>query len=150
MTILAFTGGLSVLAGTVLGLVPAWQTTRPDVVSTLKQDTAGGGQPGQVGGSKVYEIATFVHPSSRGRDHARLLPGDGSDAQTCLPSRAPSGCQTIAAKKKMAHGVRFRAAVRVSRTLSTRRTPRVCRVIRSISRLSISDCTTPTNVTTLR
>ena len=47
-TVLAFTGGVSVLAGTVLGLVPAWQTTRPDVVSTLKQDTAGGGQPGQL------------------------------------------------------------------------------------------------------
>ncbi len=47
-TVLAFTSGISVLAGTVLGLVPAWQTTRPDVAATLKSETAGGGQPGQL------------------------------------------------------------------------------------------------------
>jgi putative ABC transport system permease protein len=45
--VLAFTLGISVLAGTALGLVPALQSTRPDVVATLKEDTAGGGQPGQ-------------------------------------------------------------------------------------------------------
>jgi predicted permease len=44
--VFAFTVAISVLAGTVLGLVPALQSTRPDVVSTLKQETAGGGQPG--------------------------------------------------------------------------------------------------------
>ena len=47
-TVLAFTLGVSLLAGTVLGLVPALQSTRPDVIATLKEDTAGGGQPGQI------------------------------------------------------------------------------------------------------
>ena len=47
-TVFAFTCGISVLAGTVLGLVPALQTTRPDVVAALKEETAGGGQPGQI------------------------------------------------------------------------------------------------------
>ena len=47
-TVLAFTLGVSVVAGTLLGLVPALQSTRPDVASTLKSETAGGGQPGQM------------------------------------------------------------------------------------------------------
>ena len=46
--VLAFTLGISVAAGTLLGLVPALQSTRPDVASTLKSETAGGGQPGQL------------------------------------------------------------------------------------------------------
>ena len=44
--VLAFTLGISVLAGALLGLVPALQATRPDVAATLKRETAGGGQPG--------------------------------------------------------------------------------------------------------
>ena len=48
-TVLAFSVGISVLAGTLLlGLVPALQSTRPDVTSTLKHETAGAGQPGQL------------------------------------------------------------------------------------------------------
>jgi predicted permease len=47
-TVLAFTVGISTIAGTVLGLVPALQSTRPDVASTLKSETAEGGQPGQI------------------------------------------------------------------------------------------------------
>ena len=47
-TVLAFTLGISVVAGALLGLVPALQSTRPDVASTLKSDTAGGDQPGQL------------------------------------------------------------------------------------------------------
>ena len=48
-TVLAFSVGISVLAGTLLlGLVPALQSTRPDVTSTLKRETAGAGQPGQL------------------------------------------------------------------------------------------------------
>ena len=47
-TVLAFTLGVSVVAGALLGLVPALQSTRPDVASTLKSETAGGGQPGQM------------------------------------------------------------------------------------------------------
>ena len=47
-TVLTFTLGISVVAGALLGLVPALQSTRPDVASTLKSETAGGGQPGQL------------------------------------------------------------------------------------------------------
>ena len=46
--VLAFTLGISVVAGGLLGLVPALQSTRPDVASTVKSETAGGGQPGQL------------------------------------------------------------------------------------------------------
>jgi predicted permease len=59
-TVLAFTCGISVLAGTLLGFVPAWQTTRPDVVSTLKQDTAGAGQPGQLGWRSVLVVTQLT------------------------------------------------------------------------------------------
>ncbi len=47
-TVLAFTLGVSVVAGALLGLIPALQSTRPDVASTLKSETTGGGQPGQL------------------------------------------------------------------------------------------------------
>ncbi len=46
--VLAFTLGISVVAGALLGLVPALQSTRPDLASTLKSETAGGGQSGQL------------------------------------------------------------------------------------------------------
>ena len=46
--VLAFTLGLSVGAGALLGLVPALQSTHHDLASTLKSETAGGGQPGQL------------------------------------------------------------------------------------------------------
>jgi predicted permease len=46
--VLAFTLGISAVAGLLLGLVPALQSARSDVVSTLKQDTVGGGQPGRL------------------------------------------------------------------------------------------------------
>ena len=45
--VLAFTLSVSVVAGALIGLLPALQSTRLDLVSTLKSDTAGGGQPGQ-------------------------------------------------------------------------------------------------------
>ena len=47
-TVLAFTLGVSVIAGALLGLVPALQSTRPDLVTALKSDSAGGGQPTQL------------------------------------------------------------------------------------------------------
>lgn len=43
-TVLAFTAGVSCIAGAVLGLIPALQSTRPDLVDSLKSDSAGGGQ----------------------------------------------------------------------------------------------------------
>jgi predicted permease len=45
-TVLAFTLGVSMLAGALLGIVPAWQSTRPDLMTGLKSDTPGGGRPG--------------------------------------------------------------------------------------------------------
>ena len=47
-TVLAFTVGVSLVTGVALGLLPAWQSTRPDVASTLKSESAGGGQPRQI------------------------------------------------------------------------------------------------------
>ena len=62
-TVLAFTCGIALLAGTVLGLVPAWQSTRPDVASMIKQDTAGGGQPERVR-SRRTRRRVAGHPGS--------------------------------------------------------------------------------------
>ena len=45
--VLAFTLGVSVVAGTLLGLVPALQSTRPNLSGVLRSESAGGGQPGQ-------------------------------------------------------------------------------------------------------
>ena len=46
--VLGFTLGVSVVAATLLGLVPALQSTKPDLVTALKSDSAGGGQPTQL------------------------------------------------------------------------------------------------------
>jgi predicted permease len=46
-TVLAFTFGISLIAGIVLGLAPALHGDRGDLASTLKDDTAGGGQRGR-------------------------------------------------------------------------------------------------------
>ncbi len=46
--ILGFTFGVSVAAGALLGLVPALQSTRPDVAGALRSENAGGREPGQL------------------------------------------------------------------------------------------------------
>ena len=46
--VLGFTFGVSVVAGFLLGLVPALQSTRPDVAGALRSESAGGGQPGKL------------------------------------------------------------------------------------------------------
>ena len=46
--VLGFTFGVSVVAGALLGLVPALQSTRPDLAGALRSENAGGGQPGQL------------------------------------------------------------------------------------------------------
>ena len=46
--VLGFTFGVSVAAGALLGLVPAQQSTRPDVAGALRSESAGGGQSGQL------------------------------------------------------------------------------------------------------
>ncbi|MDX1383198.1 MAG: ABC transporter permease, partial [Thermoanaerobaculia bacterium] len=47
-TVLAYALAVSVAAGVFLGLLPALQSTRPDLASTLKEEGAGGGQPGKL------------------------------------------------------------------------------------------------------
>ena len=58
--VLAFTLGVSVVAGTVLGLVPALQSTRPDVSVALRSESAGGGQPGQLRWRNALVIAQLT------------------------------------------------------------------------------------------
>jgi putative ABC transport system permease protein len=47
-TVLLFTMSVSLIASALLGLVPAVQSTRPDLVPALKSDSAGGGRPGHI------------------------------------------------------------------------------------------------------
>jgi len=44
-TVLLFTGGVSLLAGLLFGLVPALQATNPDIAPTLKNEATGSGVP---------------------------------------------------------------------------------------------------------
>ena len=55
--VLAFTLGVSVVAGALLGLLPALQSTRPDVSGALRSESAGGGQVGQVRWRNALVIA---------------------------------------------------------------------------------------------
>ncbi len=43
-TVLVFTAGVAVIAGLLFGLLPAWQSTRIDLVSGLKESRTGAGQ----------------------------------------------------------------------------------------------------------
>ena len=43
LRVLVATAGLSLLTAVLFGIVPAWQTTRPDLTSMLKDGTRGGG-----------------------------------------------------------------------------------------------------------
>jgi predicted permease len=56
-TVLAFTLVVSTVAGALLGLVPAWQSTRPDLVTALKSDTPGGGRSGHLRWRNALVIA---------------------------------------------------------------------------------------------
>ncbi len=59
-TVLAFTLGVSVMAGALLGLVPALQCTRSDVADALKSDSAGGGQPTHVRWRNVLVVSQIT------------------------------------------------------------------------------------------
>jgi predicted permease len=56
-TVLGFNLLVSLLAGVVLGLAPAIQSTKPDVASTLKDESAGGGQRGKLVLRNVLVVA---------------------------------------------------------------------------------------------
>ena len=58
--VLAFTFGISVVAGALLGLVPALQSTRPDVAGALRSESAGGGQPGQLRWRNALVVAQLT------------------------------------------------------------------------------------------
>ena len=58
--VLAFTLGVSVVAGALLGLLPALQSTRPDVSGALRSETAGGGRPGQLRWRNALVIAQLT------------------------------------------------------------------------------------------
>ena len=58
--VLAFTLGVSVVAGTLLGLVPTLQSTRPDVSGALRSESSGGGQPGQLRWRNALVIAQLT------------------------------------------------------------------------------------------
>ena len=47
LTVLSFSLAVSVAAGLLFGLAPALQATRPDLVSTLRDETAGAGRAGR-------------------------------------------------------------------------------------------------------
>ncbi len=48
LTVMGYTAGITLLAGLVLGLAPALQSTKPNLASTLKEEGAGGGRPGKL------------------------------------------------------------------------------------------------------
>ncbi|MCY3846672.1 MAG: ABC transporter permease, partial [Acidobacteria bacterium] len=58
--VLAFTLGVSLVAGALLGLVPALQSTRPNVAGTLRSESAGGGQPGQLRWRNALVVAQLT------------------------------------------------------------------------------------------
>ena len=58
--VLGFTFGVSVAAGALLGLVPALQSTRPDVAGALRSESAAGGQPGQLRWRNALVVAQLT------------------------------------------------------------------------------------------
>ncbi len=56
-TVLSFILGISLLAGIALGLAPAVQSTNPDVSSTLRDESTGGGQRGKAMLRNVLVVA---------------------------------------------------------------------------------------------
>ena len=58
--VLGFTFAVSVAAGALLGLVPALQSTRPDVAGALRSENAGGGQPGQLRWRNALVVAQLT------------------------------------------------------------------------------------------
>jgi predicted permease len=73
--VLGFTFGVSVAAGALLGLVPALQSTRPDVAGALRSENAGGGQPGQLRWRNALVVAQLtISLGAAGRRHQQPAP----------------------------------------------------------------------------
>lgn len=99
LTVLGYTLGITILAGLALGLAPALQSSRVDVASTLKQEGAGGGQPGkltlrnvligvQVAISTVLLVGAGLFLRSL-QETATVDPGFGSDPAAVLTMLVP-------------------------------------------------------------
>ncbi|MPY86537.1 MAG: FtsX-like permease family protein [Luteitalea sp.] len=58
--VLGFTFAITLATGILFGLVPAWQTTRPALAPTLKDQTRGVSAGGQVGLRKALVVAQVV------------------------------------------------------------------------------------------
>ena len=59
--VLGFTFAVSVASGALLGLLPALQSTRPDLAGALRSDNAGGGgQPGQLRWRNALVVAQLA------------------------------------------------------------------------------------------
>ena len=56
----AFSLGVWGAAGALLGLLPALQSTRPDVSGTLRSESSGGGQPGQLRWRNALVVAQLT------------------------------------------------------------------------------------------
>jgi len=99
-TVLGFSFLISVFAGVLFGLAPALQSTRPDVASTLKDETAGGGQAsrlslrnalivGQVAVSFLLLIGAGLFLRSFQATQA-VDPGFGNDPAAIMTMALPS------------------------------------------------------------
>jgi predicted permease len=58
--VLAFTAGVSIVAGCLLGILPALHSTQPDLIASLKSDTAGGGSSAGVKWRSALVIAQLT------------------------------------------------------------------------------------------
>jgi len=92
--VLGFSLVVSLLAALLFGLAPALQATKPDVASTLKDESTGGGRPrtitlrnvlvvGQVAGSLVLLICAGLFLRSLGEARS-MDPGFGHDPTAIL------------------------------------------------------------------
>ena len=100
LTVLAFTLVVSGVAGALLGLVPAWQSTRPDLVTALKSDTPGGGRRGHqrwrnalVIAQVTVSLVLLVGAGLFLRSFQRVLavdPGFGREPAALLSFNVPS------------------------------------------------------------
>jgi len=125
MSVLGFNMLVSVVAGLILGLVPALQSTNPDLVTTLKGETAGGGQPGkqwlrnglvvaQVAGSLVLLVGAALFLRSFQQVQA-VDPGFGREPSAVMTVLIPSNrfnsdegrifVRTLAERIEGLHGV---------------------------------------------
>jgi predicted permease len=98
--VLAFTLGVSLLAGTLLGLVPALQSSRPDIAATLRSESASSGRPhrmrlrnalvvAQITVSVILLVGTglFLRSLDRQRD---IDPGFGQAAAAMINAEVPT------------------------------------------------------------